>query len=123
MKKLNILVGDDTSMMLDVAKIDFKAHNVVTAKTGEELVEKALNEGPFDLILTDWNYGTGINGIQAVRKIREQNYTGVIWLHSGELSDDILADAWGLSINRTIPKPHELLNPLLLEDFPEIKSA
>ena len=55
-------------------------YDVITAATGEEAVETALNSADVDLVLMDIDLGEGINGTEAAEKILQSKTLPVVFL-------------------------------------------
>jgi two-component system, NarL family, invasion response regulator UvrY len=93
--KVRVLVVDDQAPFRGAAKrvVGMTAGFEVVgeAMTGEEAVEMAASLKP-DLILMDINL-PGINGIEAVRRIREQDPNVIAFLLSTYAEADLPADA------------------------------
>ncbi len=92
MKPLQILIADDHPALLEgIAALlsDYSSHQIVgKAKNGLELIELAKTTQP-DIILTDIEMPF-INGIEATRKIKQQNpEIGIIAL-SNYMNDDYI---------------------------------
>jgi len=67
-----ILIVDDSLVSISMAEEGLRANgfkNVVTAKSADEGLSKVKTEGPFDLILTDWNTPEK-SGLELVEEIR-----------------------------------------------------
>ena len=78
MERKKILLVDDSTTVLMMEKmiLSKEAYELVTAKNGEEAVEKALAERP-DLILMDVVM-PGLNGFQATRAISRDPTTRTV---------------------------------------------
>jgi len=83
---VKVLLGDDQpqvrSTISDLCEYIIQIE-IETFETGEQLVDGAKT-GRYDLIVTDFNYGLGINGIEVIRWIREFNPEVPIYLLTGE---------------------------------------
>ncbi|MEK6885938.1 MAG: response regulator [Nanoarchaeota archaeon] len=91
-KPLIILIGDDEEFIrLSIRRLA-RHDEVHEACTGEELVEKAKRavetNKPYSYILTDNKYGPGIEGIEAIRQIRDFDKTTPIFWHSGDVDEN-----------------------------------
>jgi CheY-like chemotaxis protein len=71
-KKRIIVAEDDPSIQRGYKLILKDNYELEIVGTGEELVEKA-EAGNFDLIISDYNMGIGMTGLEAVRKIKQKN--------------------------------------------------
>ena len=80
--EIRILVIEDNILTLDEIEVrlnNIGYKNIETAINGEEAIKKAANFQP-DLLLSDINLGKGIDGIEAVTKINEEQDVPVIYL-------------------------------------------
>lgn len=69
---MRILLVDDSTTMRRIqkntlAKLGFE--NVLEAEDGVDALKKLAGEGPFDLVLMDWNM-PNMTGIEALKKIK-----------------------------------------------------
>jgi CheY-like chemotaxis protein len=82
-QKTILIVEDDPLIYRMESRILQRyGYAVVTASTGEEGVETALNDPDIDLILMDINLGDGIDGTEAASRILEHRDLPVIFLSS-----------------------------------------
>lgn len=91
-----ILIVDDSPTELHVLKgiLEKNGHQVVTAASGEEGIEKANQEKP-DLILMDVVM-PGLNGFQATRSLSKDPETGHIPIIIVSTKDQETDRVWGL---------------------------
>jgi CheY-like chemotaxis protein len=89
-KNIVILIGDDDSSLRKAFGRTIMPYEAHQASTGEELVEQAKQSfetgNLYSLIVSDHEYGSGINGIEAVRRIRAFDKTTPILWHSGRVN-------------------------------------
>lgn len=74
MKSILVVEDNEKNLYLISFILEKMGHKVITAKTGEEGVERALQDKP-DLILMDIQL-PGINGLETTRRIRASNTGG-----------------------------------------------
>lgn len=69
-----VLIADDDFISLEVLQtmVARDGIEVTTAKTGDEALEKALNQS-FDLVLLDYEM-PGLTGAQVAEKLQQQQY-------------------------------------------------
>tara|TARA_Y100000310_G_scaffold295131_1_gene326184 strand:- start:1091 stop:1468 length:378 start_codon:yes stop_codon:yes gene_type:complete len=79
---LRLLVVDDDEDLRLLFSVEFSAsgRRIEEASSGEEAVELA-RETMYDAIFMDYNMA-GINGLEAIRQIREFNTTTPVYLYS-----------------------------------------
>lgn len=112
-----LVVDDDNLVRLGIRMTleDAGFQNIQVAKTGAAAVEMALRHHP-RLILMDVRLGTGIDGVEAVRRIRMSHTCDVIFLTgSNETATRIRIDA-------TVPSG-VLVKPILPEHLIEALEA
>ena len=70
--------------------------SIDSVDNGKTLVQK-VKEGDYDLILTDYHMGQGMDGIEAIKAIREFNKKAPIYMISGssKLEEALKAGATG----------------------------
>ena len=88
-KKKILLVDDsDTSLMMGLLALKKSSYDVITARDGEEGVEKAMSERP-DLILMDVVLPRldGFSAVQQLRQRKETREIPVIMLTSRSQND------------------------------------
>ena len=90
-----LIVDDSESHLYSLAKIvEGEGHEVLTASSGEEGVEAAIENKP-DLILMDVVM-PGLNGFQATRKISKNSETSNIPIIFVTTKDQETDRIWGL---------------------------
>ncbi len=102
---MKILVVDDDRRIVkttcDILKI--KGHEPVAAYTGEEGIEKVNNEAP-DCVLMDIKM-PGINGVEAMKRMKEANPSLPIILATAYATEELLAEAREKGAYAVLSKP------------------
>ena len=80
MKNILLVDDEDSIHLLYREELEEEGYAVFSAFTGEEALTK-LEESPFDLVILDINM-PGMNGLEALRKIKEINLTLPVILSS-----------------------------------------
>ena len=84
MAKPLLIVEDNADLRLMLGVYFRKAgQEVVVAQDGDEAL-RIFSPGKFELVLADVNLGDGMNGIEVVRKLREQDPEIKVFIMSGE---------------------------------------
>jgi len=107
-KKLNIVVADDSKFMRTLLKriVEKMGHKVIAeANNGRELVEimKNMKEGP-DLVFLDINM-PGMNGLKALEAIRNAEKDFKIVIVSALDQDEVIKYAKSIGLVDFITKP------------------
>jgi len=107
-KKLNIVVADDSKFMRTLLKriVEKMGHKVIAeANNGRELVEimKNMKEGP-DLVFLDINM-PGMNGLKALEAIRKAEKDVKIVIVSALGQDEVIKYAKSIGVVDFITKP------------------
>jgi len=107
-KKLNIVVADDSKFMRTLLKriVEKMGHKVIAeANNGRELVEimKNMKEGP-DLVFLDINM-PGMNGLKALEAIRNAEKDFKIVIVSALDQDEVIKYAKSIGVVDFITKP------------------
>jgi len=114
MKK--ILVANDTKSIYDLIVEYLKGHEVIWANNGEIAVELYKKEKP-DIVLMDILMPI-LNGVEAIKKIKEIDNDAIIIVLSGIENDDVVEEAFYSGAEKYIPLPitkKELVS--VIEDF------
>jgi CheY-like chemotaxis protein len=71
---MRILIADDEPVLRELLEETLlrKGHEVVQAKNGIEALRKFTDDGPFDLVITDYQM-PGKNGVVLIMDIRRAN--------------------------------------------------
>lgn len=107
-KNQKILLVEDDLLALEVMKEFFENYflNVYTAKDGLQAIE-TFNKNDIDVVICDIKIPY-INGLDVIKKIREENYIVPIIITSAFSDKDMLLKASNLNIQGYIMKPIEL---------------
>ncbi len=103
-----ILLADDEGIMLESLSSIIKGNfgescELETAKTGRAVIEKAETFHP-DIVFMDIHM-PGINGIQAIREIREFNHEALFYIISAYDKFDYAKEAIDLGVEKYLTKP------------------
>jgi DNA-binding response OmpR family regulator len=108
--KPRILVADDDQVLLTMVAdaLERMSAHVARARTGAELVRRLVENGPFDLVVTDISM-PWMDGLQAMRSVRYAGLAPALIFITG-LTDDSLADRVAALGRRAVllRKPFEL---------------
>lgn len=108
-KKPRLLHVEDSAQIRLLVSIFLKNEfEVVSVDTGEQAISEAKSNN-YDLILMDINLGSGIDGFEATRKIREinkYNETPIIALTTNDY-DKVRDECISSRINAYIQKPFD----------------
>lgn len=115
MRKPKILILDDepaiTEMLCEALEDDF---NLVCLTSADEAVERLGDEEPFDVIITDINLGSEVDGLDIANKARERKPEATIIYTSGNAAQRVAYE--GIKGAAFIPKPFtgaEIANALI----------
>lgn len=92
---------------------------VETASNGIEAIEKYFyekeNKKPFDFLIFDMTIKNGMNGNEAISKIREKDKDILAFVMTGYSDDDVIKDPKEFGFTDSITKPFTIddLNRLL----------
>lgn len=106
---MKVLVVDDSkAMRMIVARTlkqtDFAQAEVVQAEDGVDALEKVQNEGPFELILSDWNMPNK-DGLQFLKELRALGVTTTFGFITTESTGARRLEAIKAGADFTIGKP------------------
>ena len=108
MKSLvKILAVDDEPSIAQSMRFIFErpSYDLTSAADGETaLARVAADPSPFDVVITDNNM-PGVSGIELVRQLREQKFSGKIMVLSAHLSTEVRAAYEGLQVDAMMDKP------------------
>jgi len=105
-----ILFADTDSSMREMMELILKDQfQVVTVRTGEEGLERAKTEGPFDIVIASFTL-LGMNGLDFLRRVHETNPESVRILMTGGCADqyDLNLAVKDGHISRVVLKPFNL---------------
>lgn len=126
MNRCHVLVADDSPAFLKMVGDFLTSHNyrIKTVNNGSQAYEDLLIND-YDAIMLDINMPV-MDGVEAVKAIRENDPDTFILVVSGEADSSEIADAMRSGANRFLPKPfdfNDLLGILEKVDFRRIASA
>ena len=103
-----ILIADDDPAMLDVLKdgLSRQGFNVTAVHNGERAYEMFLIND-YDMIILDVNM-PGLNGIDTVRTVRENDPFTYVLLISGEAMKTEIQEALDCGANKFLAKPFQI---------------
>ena len=104
---LKILAVDDEPSIAQSMRFIFSRplYELSSALDGETaLARMADDPQPFDVVITDSNM-PGVSGVELVRMLREQHFTGKIVVLSAHLSTDVRATYEAMEVDALIEKP------------------
>jgi DNA-binding NtrC family response regulator len=106
--RFKILVVDDEPVLRDSLEVALKTSNyeVITARTGEEGLERFKNENP-DLVLLD-HWLPGINGDEVLRRIKEEDPEIPVIIMTAQGSIEMAVNSMKLGAFDFLVKPFEL---------------
>ncbi len=118
-RQLKVLVADDAPpvqafLKLMLRRQGFLDEHILQAKNGKECLRLAQAQ-PVDLILCDFNFGTGLNGRQILEELRHHgwiNTSTVIIVITGEAKGHVVQAILDLKPDEYLLKP---LNPAVLK--------
>src|SRR5262245_56806068 len=95
-KNMPILIVDDYETMLRILKnllTQLAFTNVHAAHNGDEALTKMRNEGPFGLVISDWNMQptTGLDLLKAVRADGKLRSTPFIMVTAESKTENVVA--------------------------------
>jgi two-component system chemotaxis response regulator CheY len=106
-----VLIVDDSPTMLTQMRhaleaAGFHGSDIVDAGGGGEAKTLLSDQGPFHLVLCDWNM-PGINGLDLLRWLRteQSDKTTSFYIVTGETSDQQLASLLGAGADGYLCKP------------------
>lgn len=119
-----ILIADDDATMLDVLHdgLSRQGYNVTSVHNGEQAYEMFLIND-YDMIILDINM-PGLNGIETVTTIRENDPFTYVLLISGESMKPEIQEALDCGANKFLAKPFQiskLIDLVKKIDFDKIK--
>lgn len=103
-----VLVVDDEPLIRDllVQFLSLRGYRVLGVKDGAEALNMVENRPP-DLILLDLLM-PGMNGVDVLRRLRENEYTGGVIILTGSHDEEVLEEAWALRPQEVLGKPIDL---------------
>ncbi len=107
-----VLLMDDEEIILDVVSriLVRMGYEVGTATDGKEAVEKyktAREDGvPYDIVILDMNVNNGMNGLDAIGLLLEEDPGVVAIVSSGYASDPVIENFQEYGFKGAIAKPY-----------------
>jgi DNA-binding NtrC family response regulator len=102
-----LVVEDERAIQLALSGLLRRAgYEVSVAGTGDEALAK-LNEGPFDLILTDLALGRGPTGMDVLRAAKQARPETVVVMITAHGSETIAVEAMKSGAEDYVPKPFD----------------
>ena len=119
-----VLVADDDSVIRELITeiLSNEGYKVTSVNNGNDAVESIL-VNDHDLVILDINMPK-MNGVEAVKEIREQDENVYILLISGEAETEEIKEALNYGADKFLPKPFKkdkLLKEIESIDFKKIK--
>lgn len=106
---IRILVADDHEMILDIARLYLDQSSdmsVATATTLDDAVTVFTNDGPFDVVLLDYNM-PGMNGFEGLTRMRTMAGDAPVAIFTGNPTRNLLDEALSLGsaglISKSLP--------------------
>lgn len=105
---MKILLVDDEDHLQEVLGLllELDGHQVTTAFSGEQAVERA-KESQFDLVITDFKM-PGMNGMEVVRTLKKTNPNISVVMITGYPTEDTEKEAQKLGVDDYIAKPFHM---------------
>lgn len=104
---MKILMVDDSTTMRNIWKKALGKMGeaaIVEAEDGAKGLAAAEEQGPFDLILLDWNM-PNMDGITMLKKVREKNITTPVIMVTTEAEKPRIIEALKSGANNYLIKP------------------
>ena len=107
-----ILFMDDEELLRSVVTrmLEIMGYETVPAADGEEAVrlyrEAAESGRPFDAVILDLSVPNGVDGREAMRRLREYDPDVVALISSGFVGDRVLAEYRDFGFSGVIAKPY-----------------
>ncbi|MFC7706452.1 response regulator transcription factor [Plastorhodobacter daqingensis] len=107
---IRLLVADDHDMVIEMISMYLSAHpdiEVEIAKSLDEALEKVARNGPFDILLLDYNM-PGMNGMSGLTKGLRANGGKPVAILTGNPSRRLVEDAIEAGAAGVIPKTNSV---------------
>lgn len=107
MKKILVIEDDPnirTILGYDLMK---SGYTIEEAQTGKEGLEKALNQGPWDLILIDWMLPE-MTGIEIIKECRKSNIDSILFMLTARISEEDMIEAFEAGADDFMYKPFSI---------------
>lgn len=123
---LRILYADDLRDLRDIMRITLSrgGHGIECVEDGVLALARISADSGFDLVITD-HHMPNLNGLELVKRLREQVFPGKIMVFSSELSPAVASEYERLKVDRILYKPvyPSALREALAELFPSTRHA
>jgi len=124
---MKILLVDDSRTMRNIwKKIVASLGTVEVAEAGDgvEGLAAVKAQGPFDLMLVDWNM-PNMNGLEMITKVRETDKSSIIIMVTTEAEKPRIIEAIKAGVNNYVVKPFtpETLLGKIAETMKKAKAA
>lgn len=103
---MRVLIADDHELLRDTLELYLKQEGNIETAVAADLdgaVRLINNEGPFDLVLLDFNM-PGMNGLEGLRSVQQMNGGQRVALISGVATRDIAEQALASNAAGFLPK-------------------
>lgn len=104
---MKILLVDDSRTMRNIWKkviMNLDGSEAVEANDGVEALSAISDNGPFDLMLVDWNM-PNMDGLTLVKKVRENDKATPIIMVTTEAEKNRIIEAIKAGVNNYVVKP------------------
>jgi two-component system, chemotaxis family, chemotaxis protein CheY len=104
---MKFLLVDDSKTMRNIWKsviAQMGAHEVVEASDGQEGLKAVAGQGPFDIMLVDWNM-PNLDGLSMLKKVRETDRKTPIIMVTTEAEKTRIIEAVKAGANNYVVKP------------------
>lgn len=108
-EKIRILIADDETLLVSVLEdlLTGSGYDVTTVNSAEAAIDKLRVDGAIDLLLIDFRMEK-MNGLQAIKLIREFNDELKIVLSTGTVGIKSIVINEEFRVDATLQKPYEL---------------
>jgi CheY-like chemotaxis protein len=109
-ESFRVLLADDESAVVAAVKIALRGLgcSIESACDGQAALDRiTANPDRFDLLITD-DYMPNLRGLDLVRRLREINFRGKIFVLSAYLSPEMKSAYGKLNVDRMIEKPFDI---------------
>ena len=103
---LRILYADDLRDLRDIMRLTLsrEGHGIECVEDGVLALARVSADSGFDLVITD-HHMPNLNGLELVKRLREQVFPGKIMVFSSELSPAVASEYARLKVDRILYKP------------------
>jgi len=119
---MRVLVADDSPTQRKIVTLMLKQigfPDTAEAEDGQQALEMLQTQGPFDLLLTDWNMPnmSGLDLVQAIRADGAYAKLRILMVTTRNVKQDVIA-AMRAGVNNYITKP--FTPPILKEKISKV---